>query len=58
MTQPAFSHALTGVSGILVVPFAADDNLDTAKLSPIVDRAIDAGVHILVANGNTGEFAA
>jgi 4-hydroxy-tetrahydrodipicolinate synthase len=25
-------------------------------LAPIVDRAVTAGVHILVANGNTGEF--
>jgi 4-hydroxy-tetrahydrodipicolinate synthase len=25
-------------------------------LNPIIDRAISAGVHILVANGNTGEF--
>ena len=27
-----------------------------ARLKPIIDRAINAGVHILVANGNTGEF--
>ena len=26
------------------------------RLAPIVDRAVKAGVHILVANGNTGEF--
>ena len=26
------------------------------RLKPIVDRAIGAGVHALVANGNTGEF--
>ncbi len=25
---------------------------------PIIDRAIAAGVHIMVANGNTGEFYA
>lgn len=56
VTQSAFSKALTGISGILVAPFDVDDSLDTAKLLPIVDRAVDAGVHILVANGNTGEF--
>jgi 4-hydroxy-tetrahydrodipicolinate synthase len=27
-----------------------------ARLKPIVDHAIAAGVHALVANGNTGEF--
>jgi 4-hydroxy-tetrahydrodipicolinate synthase len=48
--------ALTGVSGILVTPFDADDRLAPGKLRPIVDRAVQAGVHILVANGNTGEF--
>lgn len=56
MTLPGFSQALTGISGILVSPFSADDNLDCAKLKPLVDRAIGAGVHILVANGNTGEY--
>ncbi|MBU6497770.1 MAG: dihydrodipicolinate synthase family protein [Rhodospirillales bacterium] len=48
--------ALTGISGILVTPFDADDRLAPARLGPIVDRAVGAGVHILVANGNTGEF--
>lgn len=56
MTQSVFSQALTGISGILVAPFAADDSLDCTRLKPVIDRAIDAGVHILVANGNTGEF--
>jgi len=48
--------ALTGVSGILVTPFDADDSLAPERQPPIVDRAVSAGVHILVANGNTGEF--
>ena len=48
--------ALTGISGILVTPFDAEDRLAPSRLRPIVDRAIGAGVHILVANGNTGEF--
>jgi 4-hydroxy-tetrahydrodipicolinate synthase len=48
--------ALTGISGILVTPFDAQDRVAPTRLKPIVDRAIDAGVHILVANGNTGEF--
>ncbi len=50
--------ALTGVSGILVTPFDHDGEIAPARQKPIVDRAIDAGVHILTANGNTGEFYA
>jgi 4-hydroxy-tetrahydrodipicolinate synthase len=49
-------QALTGISGILVTPFDAQDKVAPARLKPIIDRAIGAGVHILVANGNTGEF--
>ena len=48
--------ALGGISGILVTPFDREDRLAPARLKPIVDRAIRAGVHALVANGNTGEF--
>jgi 4-hydroxy-tetrahydrodipicolinate synthase len=48
--------ALTGISGILVTPFDGEDRIAPQRLQPIVDRAIRAGVHILVANGNTGEF--
>jgi 4-hydroxy-tetrahydrodipicolinate synthase len=48
--------ALTGISGILVTPFDGEDKVAPTRLRPIIDRAIAAGVHILVANGNTGEF--
>ena len=48
--------ALTGISGILVTPFDGNDKIAPLRLHPIIDRAIGAGVHILVANGNTGEF--
>lgn len=48
--------SLDGISGILVTPFDARDQVDGARLQPIIDRAIEAGVHALVANGNTGEF--
>src|SRR5687768_8947977 len=54
--DPTLRAALTGISGILVTPFDAQDRIAPAKLRPIVHRAIAAGVHILVANGNTGEF--
>ena len=49
-------RALTGISGILVTPFDEADEVAPARLKPVVDRAVGAGVHILVANGNTGEF--
>jgi 4-hydroxy-tetrahydrodipicolinate synthase len=52
----SFRKALTGISGILVTPFDTDDALAPNRLSPVIDRAVKAGVHILVANGNTGEF--
>jgi 4-hydroxy-tetrahydrodipicolinate synthase len=48
--------ALTGISGILVTPFDTQDRVAPARLKPIINRAVEAGVHILVANGNTGEF--
>ncbi len=54
--SPSLRAALDGISGILVTPFDADDAIVAAPLRPIVDRAVDAGVHVLVANGNTSEF--
>lgn len=56
MVDARLAKALAGISGILVAPFDRDDAFDAPKLVPIVDRAISAGVHVLVANGNTGEF--
>ena len=56
--DPTLRRALSGISGILVTPFDNDDTIAPRRLAPIVDRAVDAGVHILVANGNTGEFYA
>jgi 4-hydroxy-tetrahydrodipicolinate synthase len=52
----ALRKALTGISGILVTPFDAHDRIAPARFKPIIDRAIGAGVHILVINGNTSEF--
>lgn len=54
--DPHLMSALSGISGILVTPFDAQDRIAPARLQPVVDRAVKAGVHILVANGNTGEF--
>jgi len=56
MHDSSLAQSLRGISGILVAPFDRADRLHPAPLGPVVDRAIDAGVHILVANGNTGEF--
>jgi 4-hydroxy-tetrahydrodipicolinate synthase len=59
-TQPLhrLRNALSGVSGILVTPFDSDDQIVPSRLAPVVDRAVEAGVSVLVANGNTGEFYA
>jgi 4-hydroxy-tetrahydrodipicolinate synthase len=56
MIDPRLRAALAGISGILVTPFDADDRVAPARLAPVIDRAVAAGVHVLVANGNTGEF--
>ena len=53
---PALRQALNGISGILVTPFDKEDRVAAAPLRPVVDRAVQAGVHVLVANGNTSEF--
>lgn len=56
--MPTLADALAGISGILITPFDAEDRLAPARLTPIVERAIEAGVGTLVANGNTSEFYA
>lgn len=61
MTQElsqALSQALTGISGILVTPYDAEGEIAPQRLASIIDRALAAGVHIPVVNGNTGEFYA
>ena len=52
------SKALTGISGILVTPYDDAGEIAPSKLAPIIDRALAAGVHIPVVNGNTGEYYA
>ena len=49
---------LTGISGILVTPYDAGGDIAPGRLAPIIDRALGAGVHLPVVNGNTGEFYA
>lgn len=50
--------ALTGISGILVTPYGNDGEIAPDRLAPIIDRALQAGMHMPVVNGNTGEFYA
>lgn len=50
--------ALTGISGILVTPYDENGDVAPSGLAPILDRALSAGVHMPVVNGNTGEFYA
>lgn len=50
-------QALMGISGILVTPYDGD-RVAPARLAPIIDRALGAGMHMPVVNGNTGEFYA
>jgi len=51
-------QALAGISGILVTPYDENGDVAPARLKPIVDRALSAGLHMPVVNGNTGEFYA
>ena len=51
-------EALTGISGILVTPYGGDGEIAPDRLVPIIDRALGAGLHMPVVNGNTGEFYA
>lgn len=55
-TPTLLRDSLTGISGILVTPFDHLDRFDPRPLKPVVERAVQAGVHILTVNGNTGEF--
>ena len=50
------ADALAGVSGILATPYDSDGDIAPGRLRPVVDRALAAGVSVLTANGNTGEF--
>lgn len=50
--------ALAGISGILVTPYDDAGDVAPSRLAPMLDRALAAGVHMPVVNGNTGEFYA
>jgi 4-hydroxy-tetrahydrodipicolinate synthase len=52
------AQALTGISGILVTPYGETGEVAPRRLQPIIDRALAAGAHLPVVNGNTSEFYA
>ncbi|RWL17454.1 MAG: dihydrodipicolinate synthase family protein [Mesorhizobium sp.] len=54
----SLDQALTGISGILVTPYDERGEIAPERLAPILDRALNAGLHMPVVNGNTGEFYA
>lgn len=51
-------QGLTGISGILITPYDEAGEIAPERLQPILDRALAAGVHLPVINGNTSEFYA
>ena len=58
LSKSDLRSVLSGISGILVTPYDENGDLAPSKLKPIIDRALAAGVHFPVVNGNTGEFYA
>ncbi|MDH2328144.1 dihydrodipicolinate synthase family protein [Cereibacter sp. SYSU M97828] len=49
-------QALKGISGVPVTPYDRDGQIDAGLLAPLIRRLADAGIHNLMAAGNTGEF--
>jgi 4-hydroxy-tetrahydrodipicolinate synthase len=47
-----------GILSALPTPFAADGSLDEARIGPLVERTLAAGVQGLIAGGTTGEYYA
>jgi 4-hydroxy-tetrahydrodipicolinate synthase len=58
MSLDRIRQALTGISGVHVTPYDAEGGIDRPLLTRIVRQIVDAGIHNLVAAGNTGEFYA
>ncbi|HEX8165329.1 MAG TPA: dihydrodipicolinate synthase family protein [Beijerinckiaceae bacterium] len=56
MTIERVRQALRGISGVHATPYRADGAVDADLLAAIVRRIAAAGVHNVVAGGNTGEF--
>jgi 4-hydroxy-tetrahydrodipicolinate synthase len=58
MSTESMRRALTGISGVHVVPYGRDGQIDVATLDRVIDRIAAAGIHNIVTAGNTGEFYA
>lgn len=56
MTDEQYCKALRGVSGVHATAYKDDGEIDAALTGRIVQRIARAGVHNIVAGGNTGEF--
>jgi 4-hydroxy-tetrahydrodipicolinate synthase len=53
-----FRKILTGISGVPITAYGRDGAVDEKVTARIYGRAAEAGIHNIVAAGNTGEFYA
>jgi 4-hydroxy-tetrahydrodipicolinate synthase len=58
MSIAAIRQALTGVSGVPVTAYDAAGEVEASITARVYDRVATAGIHNIVAAGNTGEFYA
>lgn len=58
MTTFDFRQALHGISGVPVTPYEAGGEVDIGVTTEVYARVARAGIHNIVAAGNTGEFYA
>ncbi len=58
MTTFDFRQALQGISGVPVTAYDADGEVDRGVTAEVYARVARAGIHNIVAAGNTGEFYA
>src|SRR2546423_15435202 len=58
MSTAKVRQACESVVTINVTPFNADGGVDLDAYAALVDRCVSAGIDVVTANGNTGEFYA
>ncbi|MGL4960869.1 MAG: dihydrodipicolinate synthase family protein [Inquilinus sp.] len=56
--QTSLRRALCGISGVHATAYTAEGGVDADLTARIVERIVAAGIHNIVAAGNTGEFYA
>ena len=49
--------AIHGIIAYPITPFGRDGGVDTATLTALLEKLIDAGVHAIAPLGSTGEAA-